>query len=239
MIHNAPNYDEFLNFSQGTTVAFLAAPNENPRWIQTNAPGNPTINVNNGVAIFDGLELSQNGSREGVLVSGATFIAQRSRFVGNIDGGLTATGGATVRLENCFVGGNGTVAPAISATDSDLEIVYSTLARSFNPDEPVIECTTPMSTTIRNSIVANEAINAGAEISCPGATLEGNAVETSTDLSPWFSAFPQGNYHLTPAGAATFADAATWQSGDPLVDIDGEPRAGMDGAMEHAGADLP
>ncbi len=231
------NYQEFLPFDQNRTVAFLAAPGENPVWQGNSA--NPTINVSSGTAIFHRLDLSLNGGREAVRVDDATFIAQRSRFTRNTDSGVVAQNGAVVRLENCFVAGNGTFAPAINATSSDLEIVYSTLVRGFNPDEPVIECTTPGSTLIRNSIVANEAINPGSEISCVGAMLDSTAVETSSDITTWFPNFSQGNLSLGPAGAAQFADIATWQTGDPLVDIDGMMRVGVDGMTEHAGADLP
>jgi hypothetical protein len=55
----------------------------------------------------------------------------------------------------------------------------------------------------------------------------------------WFVSTPAANYHLTPEGAATFADYAVWNTGDPLTDIDGDPRPGVDGAPDFPGADVP
>jgi hypothetical protein len=45
------------------------------------------------------------------------------------------------------------------------------------------------------------------------------------------------------AASAAFTDPlstfATWTTGDPLVDIDGDPRVGMNGQLDYAGADVP
>jgi hypothetical protein len=35
-----------------------------------------------------------------------------------------------------------------------------------------------------------------------------------------------------------FVDIAEWNDGDPVIDIDGELRSGVDGTLEHAGADF-
>jgi hypothetical protein len=54
-----------------------------------------------------------------------------------------------------------------------------------------------------------------------------------------FPDWGERDLHLSVAAFALVDDIAQWQSGDPLVDIDGEPRVAEDGAMEHAGADIP
>ncbi len=60
------------------------------------------------------------------------------------------------------------------------------------------------------------------------------------DTDPmWFNMPGSGDFRLSLAGAAIFNDIARWTTGDPLVDIEGDPRAGVDGTMEHAGADIP
>ncbi len=40
----------------------------------------------------------------------------------------------------------------------------------------------------------------------------------------WFVAPATGDFHLSGAGQAEFADIADWDVGDPLADIDGDPR---------------
>lgn len=50
---------------------------------------------------------------------------------------------------------------------------------------------------------------------------------------------PADDFHLQNQGVTVFADIATWQAGDPLVDIDEQPRPGIRGASDHAGADVP
>jgi hypothetical protein len=54
----------------------------------------------------------------------------------------------------------------------------------------------------------------------------------------WFVNVPT-DLRLAPEGVTAFADIAIWSAGDPLVDIEGDERANLDGTSEHAGADLP
>ena len=86
------------------------------------------------------------------------------------------------------------------------------------------------------------------EIQCNGATIDHSATEmdlggTNTTLPPlslmWFADYHSGDFHLTPSGTSVFATVAQRQTGDPPLDIDGDPRPAMDGDTDHAGADLP
>ncbi|RMG94603.1 MAG: hypothetical protein D6705_15815 [Deltaproteobacteria bacterium] len=79
-------------------------------------------------------------------------------------------------------------------------------------------------------------------------TFEGNASDTDLGAgntmsgmydAGWFANPGGGDYHLSPSGATTFADVATWKEGDPPVDYDGDARPGVDGAKDYAGADVP
>ncbi|MFO0634119.1 MAG: hypothetical protein U0168_14835 [Nannocystaceae bacterium] len=55
----------------------------------------------------------------------------------------------------------------------------------------------------------------------------------------WFDGFGAGDFSLNTANApASILTAAQWQSGDPLVDIDGDARPNSDGAADVAGADI-
>jgi len=55
----------------------------------------------------------------------------------------------------------------------------------------------------------------------------------------WFVGYGAGNFHLQNDGLSLFADIAQWQPGDPLTDIDGDPRPTTAGAADYAGADVP
>jgi hypothetical protein len=98
--------------------------------------------------------------------------------------------------------------------------------------------------TIRNSIIVS--YSADPELQCDATVtytateaMEGGTNTTLGDMSAdWFSDFDAGDFHLNTAPAA-LATTAQWQTGDPLTDIDGQPRPNTDGAMDYAGADLP
>jgi hypothetical protein len=55
----------------------------------------------------------------------------------------------------------------------------------------------------------------------------------------WFSNYDAGDFHLSGTGQTTFMGIAQWNDGDVSVDIDKMDRSGVEGTMEHAGADLP
>ena len=58
-------------------------------------------------------------------------------------------------------------------------------------------------------------------------------------VGTWFADYNAGDFHLSGTHPAPIDTAATWQAGDPAADIDGDPRPMTDGAMDHAGADVP
>ncbi len=70
------------------------------------------------------------------------------------------------------------------------------------------------------------------------------AIPGNVELGPmantmWFVDYPNGNFHLTPNAPAALSTAATWQTGDPKTDIDGDLRPTTDGTADYAGADIP
>jgi hypothetical protein len=55
----------------------------------------------------------------------------------------------------------------------------------------------------------------------------------------WFEDFADGDFRLANQGITIFADIAEWNIGDPIVDIEGDMRPGVDGSPDYPGADVP
>ncbi|MBK8241533.1 MAG: hypothetical protein IPK74_38980 [Deltaproteobacteria bacterium] len=72
-----------------------------------------------------------------------------------------------------------------------------------------------------------------------GSNITTAGVMGATESMRWFAGYASGNFHLTPMAPAAILTAAQWQAGDPLVDIDGDARPGVDGSADVAGADIP
>ena len=231
------SYQESVTHDGGT-VAFLAASGEAPTWQGTGAP---TLTVTGtATALLADMTMRLNGDAEGLRVDGATAYVQRSRLVQNTGGGIVALGGAELVVENCFVAGALDVS-AVNVQSSNAAIVYSTVGTTTLGSVAALTCNGAATVGLRNSIVATNGGAPGTELGCGLDVGVGNWTEDAFEaLDPsWFSNFNNGDYLLTPSGDATFADIATWQTGDPHTDIDGQPRVAIDGQAEHAGADVP
>ena len=164
----------------------------------------------------------------------------------NSGGGVLAENEAELTLRNCFVGGNGAGGAGsfgIDVVDSDVRVLYSTVARN---DETTIDSIRCMGSTVdvRNSIVVGRDADS---IECPGIVISNSALDEIVGANPnvgpadlaWFVNGTSGDFHLTAAGATTFADVALWSTGDPPTDIDGDPRPAIDATPDYAGADVP
>jgi hypothetical protein len=53
----------------------------------------------------------------------------------------------------------------------------------------------------------------------------------------WFVDIMAGDFHLDTPPAAV-STSAQWTTGDPSIDIDGDPRPNVDGTPDYAGADV-
>ena len=233
-------YQESLGIAGGQTIAIIGEDATPPR-VQPPNNGQPTLHVQGAstTVYLENFELRGNNSSPGVHVDAATFVAQRCRIAQN-RGGLTASNGAVVAIENSFVNGDNDQGPAVDNETSTVSVVYSTLLQTANfGGNPVISCGNAISTSVRNSLVVNYTNVSGPEIECAGILVENTAEETTTTPDLWFAAYNVGDLHLTTEGADHFADIGVWQNGDPYIDVDNEPRVAVDGAMEHAGADVP
>jgi hypothetical protein len=101
---------------------------------------------------------------------------------------------------------------------------------------------------IRNSLIAN--LGTGSSFYCPDVIMEHNGLELddwndwkigNTQINPmsdaWFKNLAQGDLHLTNQAPVVLTSAAVWQEGDPLVDIDQDPRPAIEGEADYLGAD--
>jgi hypothetical protein len=240
---HAGNYDQSIILSTGATVAIIAAPGESPGWVQTNN-GNPTLSVtSSSTALLADLQLTLNGAAQALHLDASSAVLQRCRLTQNSGGGITAAFASELRLENSFVGGPAD-AEAIAIASSTVTVVASTLVASTFGATAALQCNATSTVHVRNSIMVTQGGTAGTEVSCTLDTDDGNATEAEAGPFPamtsdWFLNYSQGDLHLNNDGLTDFAGLAIWKTGDPLTDIDGELRSGIDGTPEHAGADLP
>ena len=174
-------------------------------------------------------EDSRFGPGEGLLVEG-TMTMRRSSVVGPIE----VVGGA-MTLENSFVQHDPFYPPwSVNSTGGGtVDVVYSTIETGFT-------CDGNGPTSIRNSIVMG--------VACPSTRIDNSAVEGGVDQGDDNALFTPadltailanpGDLHIVP-NAMTVDGLAVWRDGDPLSDIDHEPRPTEDGAADYAGADVP
>ena len=183
----------------------------------------------------------------GVAVRGAALFADRSRIVNNQGGAVQLSQLASFRASNSVFGGDRNNVPAIDVDASDAYIVYSTLAAGFGASQ-ALRCRGDGTHSVRNSIVVAE--SAGGEVDCPNAEIRDSALESAygtgnvavgpVDTAAWFTNFAAGDLHLDlDATEPMFAGVARWQTGDPITDIDGDPRPITSGDSDWCGADIP
>ena len=228
----------------GKVIALLAAPGEAP--IVQGTMGNPGLLVEGAGTILymDGLRVAGNTMGLGLRVNGAFAWVDRSRIVQNSGGGVLAENEAELVLRNCFVGGDVSDVNALVVTGATADIVYTTAGGGFGA-ATALTCDLAATVTVRNSLFV--ARTDSDEISC-AATIEHSAAEldlggTNASLgsmaTTWFMGYGTGDFHLVPAHPVAIDTAALWSTGDPLTDIDGDPRPTVDGTPDFAGADVP
>jgi hypothetical protein len=230
----------------GIKVAILAADGEEP--IVQGTGGNPSLSLTNDATVYvQGLTFSQN-TVEGIRADGATLYLDRAQVVGNTGGGILLENAASGHLRNCFVGGNGGGAMSsrgLGVVGSSLDILYTSVVRNDAGTDDSLSCNLAATVTARNSIFVGRD---PASVNCTPLTATNSAfdeaivgagnVNVGAIDNEWFEDVFTGELHLLPAGLTVFADIAQWAAGDPLVDIDGEPRPTEPGP-DVAGADIP
>jgi hypothetical protein len=165
--------------------------------------------------------------------------------VNNTGGGIVVDGGGMLVLENSFVGGDQNDKNALDIADGAATLLYATLAGGFGSASSLL-CDDGTNTTVRNSLLV--ARTGSDELTCPNVTVTDSALEMDVagnislgDMPgiTWFMDYATGDFHLSGSHPAAIDTAATWQTGDPTTDIDGEPRPTTDGSPDFAGADVP
>lgn len=139
---------------------------------------------------------------------------------------VSMTGGALFAQNAAFGPGADT---ALSLSDATLDLRYATIAG--NADS--LTCTAAATGLVRNSILVGNAVNSVS--SACALTFIDNAVDGGPGLGTavgaynpaWFVLPGIGDFHLAAPGQAVFADLADWDLGDPLEDVDGDPRPQM------------
>ncbi|WP_106094256.1 right-handed parallel beta-helix repeat-containing protein [Enhygromyxa salina] len=223
-----------------TTVALLAADGESP--ILTMDSGEAPLSVSaSGVLFVRGVTISAvSGEGLGLDVTGGHAWVQQCKIVNNTDGGIRVNDGGSLILENSFVGGDKDDERAIEVIDGEISVVYSTLAAGKDGAR-ALSCTDSSDVVVRNSILVS--LSDDPEIDCANAEVIDCFTEASADMSfesGWFTDFGKGDFHLNPdAYPSEIMTAASWRSGDPTTDIDGNDRPTADATSDFAGADRP
>lgn len=245
IVHGGASFDESATVEEGDTIAFVANVGSLPIWLRSGST-TPQLTVN-GTALLDGLQLSGNSNAVGAHVSGGQLWLDRSRVVQNTGGGLLADNGAELVVRNCFVGGASSVDAAVIDM-STAEFIYTTLVGADGGlgEARALACNSGSAVEVRNSVLAS--VDDVPEMACASADVSTTASETKTPgdgnatlgglQADWFVDVNTGDFHLDTPPAAV-SNTATWQAGDPLTDIDGDPRPSTEGAPDYAGADVP
>ncbi|MEM9460925.1 MAG: hypothetical protein AAGF11_42570 [Myxococcota bacterium] len=245
-------YDEALTISAGT-VAFLANDGDMVEWRQTSGGGVPQLRTEEmATVLLDGLELSLNASLSEPAIRAITFSrvwADRSIVARNPGGAIVTVNNSQAVLRNCFIGGEVDAVVMDVRGESNVSAQYTTIGAGAG-EAIAVECTGGATMTASDSVILTRGME---DVSCAGFSADhtvanmmqvgsDNVAVGATDVS-WFVDYTSGDFHLTDLGQMTFMEIAQWNEGDPLddplVDIDGMPRAGVEGAMEYPGADLP
>lgn len=199
------------------------------------------ITINGGKVWIEQARITTNAA-QGISMNGGSAWVERSEIVNNTGGGIVVDGGGMLMLENSFVGGSSNN-PAINAMVGTVEVNFSTAALAPAIATPSLSCAGGADVVVRNSIITST--NPAAEVACPSAMILGSALEMAmgdnvalgdVDIN-WFADYLAGDFHLAGVYPMDISTAATWESGDPSTDIDGDTRPVTDGTPDFAGAD--
>jgi hypothetical protein len=241
IIVHGGTYPESISITTDAVVAFLAAPDAPVYW--TSMTGSQ-LTVTAGTVLLDGVDFVGGPASDWAV---SVFLAEvwiDGAWIAPRAGGVAVTGqDADVRLRNCMI--STTDAPGLHVSNgATVQALQTTMIRTGIGPGAALACESlPYAVDLRNSIVLALGGVAGDELSCPGVMELDNATEADMgveELDPlWFVDLADDDLHLSKLGAATFADRGVWRSGDPPVDIDGNPRPAVDGAPDYPGADVP
>jgi hypothetical protein len=242
----AAPYDETFTISADRILAIVPWGDVPP--VFDPLASTPTITVDGAVAYLGGVRLEGNTISPALSLDGAVVYVDRVVIAQNDGGGMAMQTDTELHLRNSVIGANGTGLAeryAIDADASTFDILYSTIAGNDGTTPASLRCTGGATGSVRNSIVVGVETPS---IQCAGVEVETSAVDTDglggadvivldAFVAGWFVDAPVGDFHLVPD--TLFEDVGVWQTGDPAVDLDGDPRPTRDGTVDVAGADLP
>ncbi|MBC8073181.1 MAG: hypothetical protein IAG13_32970 [Deltaproteobacteria bacterium] len=242
IVPTAQPYAEAIVIEDDRVVALISA---EPGLPELDASGASTLTVDGATVFVQRLRLLGNTGAPAVALTDASAWLDRSELVLNQGGGVTAVDSSRLHLRGVVVGAGGTGLAdrqALLVDGSSFEVVASTIAGNDGSGFASLRCIGAVDGSIRASIVIG--LDAPS-ISCTGATVEASAIDS--DLpgdnlvlddfdAAWFVDPAAGDFHLAPG--TPFEDIGVWHDGDLVVDLDGDARGGVDGAIDFAGADV-
>ena len=250
-----PDFVESIMLERTDTkaIAFIAAEGDSPLWTRTGAMTGPILSVDKtNIRVYvDGLSLSESPSilNPGFACSGGNIDIRRSRVVNNQAGGIRATNGCTLSIQNSFIGGDISNKHAINIIDtSALDMLYTTVVAGSGTSSALL-CSASSTVTVRNSILVSKnsdgilCMYGNLMNSATTATSSGSNTTVGAFHTNWFPDYEIGDFSLSLGnnpndGQLVFADIATRQPGDPTTDIHGDPRPNAAGP-DYPGADVP
>jgi hypothetical protein len=243
VIHlQASNETNSVTVPAGMMVAILG---EGPTSVWTGVNSTPALTIDGGAEVYvqrvriAGTQGFPGG--KGIVVNGELWL-DRSEIINNAGGGLQIEGSAITR--NSFVGGNAADVAAIDVQGGSATISFTTLGAGLGTAAGLL-CSNGSTVTVTNSLLvarSNDDV-----VQCPNAAISHSALEQQQVgenvmlgalVTSWFADYANGDFHLSGTHPAEINTAASWQPGDPLVDIDGDLRP-QDASPTAAGADLP
>lgn len=236
-------YQEKITINEGMIVIIGVPDADGNRPILQGVQDEPALSVGeSGMLSLRNVQISKSDG-EGLRVMGKAWVEQ-SLVIGNDGGGIVVDGGALI-VENSFVGGDKKSVFAVDVLSGSAMMTYVTLAAGDDMSA-ALHCDDGTTTVVRNSLLVAETTEL--ELACPGAQVSGSALEQMFADNEvlgemnidWFEDYGGQDYHLTTDAPEAIHTAATWKTGDPTIDIDGEPRpVTEDGSQDFAGADVP
>ena len=208
----------------------------------------PTVVVDGATAYLWRVRLEGNGSAPAIALEGAVAYVESTTVVLNSGGGLVVTADTELHLWNSVIGANGTGLAeryAMELDASTFDVLDTTIAGNDSTGPASLWCSGGATGTIRNSIVVGLELPS---IQCAGVEVVTSAIDTA-DLGGddvlvldefnvgWFVDAPAGDFHLV--SDTLFEALGVRVMGDPVVDLDGDPRPTRDGAPDVVGADVP
>jgi hypothetical protein len=240
-LDNNAGYVEGISFSGDRALALFGAAGEQPLLYQTPV----SLEVLESARVYArGVTLR---GQDALLITASHVELDNVILAPQLRSTLRAED-ATLRVRNCMLRSTTDVNyPALELAGTvDLDLRYSSLL-AFG-EHAAISCQGAAlvpGSRVRNSLLVN--LGTAHAVQCAAPSYEHNALEDATGfvdntsvgdaVFQWFVNSGFGDLHLSNIAPISIAAAASWSEGDPLFDVDGDPRPTLDGSPDFAGAD--